>query len=167
MLEKYLIGALGLAVALIGGHVCARFVVWKFGKGSTARPDNSWRIIFILDHIHWTPKSKQGTTEGAAENWAGQPPQWLLGMCERLFFTIVVGFSGVGVGAGTIIAWLAIKTALDWRRRTSEEPNELRDIIRASQLSNLAGLISLLFAMIGGLILSVAVSPTLPVRLVQ
>ena len=120
MFEKYLIGALGLAVALIGGHVCVRFVLWKFGKGSTARPDNSWRIIFTLDHIHWSPKSNHELNDGSSSRWEGRAPHWLIGVCERLFFTIVVGFSGVGIGAGTIIAWLAIKAALDWPRRTTK-----------------------------------------------
>ncbi len=167
MIVKFWIGTLGLAVALIGGHFCVRYVLWKFGKGTTDRHGNSWRIIFTLDHIHWSPESMPDHSDGSSDSWAGKAPQWLVGVCERLFFAMVVGFSGAGVGAGTMVAWMGIKAAISWPRDRKDESVSLRDIIHASQLSNIVGLISLLFALLGGLILACAVSPTLPVKLVH
>ena len=70
-----------------------------------------------------------------------------------------------------MLAWLGIKAALNWQRRDSKndenKEEDLRKIILASQLSMFASLVSVLFALIGGLTIGIAVSPSLPVKLLH
>ena len=88
------------------------------------------------------------------------------GLLERIFFTLVVGYSGVGVGAGTMMVWLGLKTLINWRRYESKEFPTLLTIVRATQVSVFTGMLSLLFALVGGLIVGVAISPSPSVKFV-
>ena len=155
MCRDFLLWTFGLvAVSLFGGHLAARTALWFFWGRSDASLGPRWKAISGFRHIR--PPSRQGSSAEQPHPWKGAVPSWLLGGLERLFFTIVVGFGGAGAGAGTMMVWLGIKTAINWRRRDSSDPEELRDIIRASQVSTFASLISFLFALVGGLIVSLS-----------
>ena len=91
-------------------------------------------------------------------------PTWVMGTLERLFFTILIGFYVPAAGAA-IMGWLTIKMLTNWNRinvrygdpatgavvdriKIKEEAN-----LRTYALSGLLGsLMSMLFALIGGLI---------------
>ena len=80
-------------------------------------------------------------------------PNWLLGMVERSFFTILVALDVAGY-AVTMIAWLGVKMAASWTRVGSEDEGKAYDIAqRGLAVSALVvGLISMGFALAGGLI---------------
>jgi hypothetical protein len=103
-------------------------------------------------------------------------PAWLMGTLERLFFTILVAFDVSAVSAG-IMGWLAIKMGTNWNRinprrqkdswipsagstTTPEEHQQQQTaqqeaMLRMYALASLLGsLVSMLFALIGGLICS-------------
>jgi hypothetical protein len=69
---------------------------------------------------------------------------WLTGMIERLFFTVVVAFDVSGT-ATAMMGWLAVKMASNWNRLGVVDPPGAFSAL-------LAGLVSLLFALVGGLI---------------
>jgi len=75
-------------------------------------------------------------------------PAWLTGLVERTFFTLLVAFQVQGVSTA-MIGWLAIKLASNWNHPSA--PNEKATRAHAF-LALLAGLISLGFAFVGGLI---------------
>jgi len=77
-------------------------------------------------------------------------PTWILGLVEGTFFTFAVAFDLSGVVVG-MIGWIAAKMAAHWNTKTEQTtPN-----IEAVRFSSLLGsMVSLLFAMIGGLICS-------------
>ena len=74
-------------------------------------------------------------------------PSWLTGMIERLFFTIAVAYN-VGGSITAMMVWIAIKLAANWG------PGAGRiDTFRLRIVSSaLGGLVSMLFALVGGLI---------------
>ena len=150
----------GMVVSVAGGHYFSRISLWWLW-GKQADPVlKFWKTVRGFRHIP-SPLNKK------PQEWRGGVPQWATGGLERIFFTLVVGYSGVGVGAGTMMVWLGIKTALNWRRYETKDPDELRIIIRASQVSTFTGLLSLLFALVGGLLIAVAIAPSLPVKMMQ
>jgi len=74
-------------------------------------------------------------------------PGWLTGSMERFFFTIMVAFDVSGTSTA-MIAWIGIKLATNW--------NRMLDInLHGYAFSALlAGLLSMFFALLGGLICS-------------
>jgi len=54
-----------------------------------------------------------------------------------------------------MMAWIAAKMAANWLRRTAPkaEPEKLEEIVRGQFSALIAGAISMLFALLGGLIL--------------
>ena len=77
-------------------------------------------------------------------------PAWLIGTIERIFFTILVAFN-VSATAAAMMAWITIKMVSDWHR--IKERNEI--FIRSMAFSSLLGnIISMFFALVGGLIFS-------------
>lgn len=82
-------------------------------------------------------------------------PPWLLGSVERLMFTFVVAFNLPGA-AVAMMAWLAAKMAANWGSRVAANKNDGVETERLLQLrlsALLAGLVSMFFAMAGGLII--------------
>jgi hypothetical protein len=79
-------------------------------------------------------------------------PASLTGLLERLFFTIVIGVRDVELTSEipmAMVAWLGLKLAANWNR----DEHELKDKSRAGAVSAaLAGLVSMLFAFVGGLL---------------
>ena len=75
-------------------------------------------------------------------------PPALTGLVERLFFSILVAVQLPGV-APAMIAWIALKMASNWNR-DNEDPNGRFHRFAAL----LTGIISMLFALWGGLIIA-------------
>lgn len=99
----------------------------------------TWGFLEGLRHSLKLPKKPRSTS--------GVPP-WVTGVIERLFFTVLVGFKVVGAPTA-MIGWLALKLATVWNQpELKKHPN--RKAFALSAL--LAGLISMLFAFIGGMI---------------
>jgi len=106
----------------------------------------------ILDLLLFTSKTdKRPNNSGARVHPA------LTGFIERFFFTIVVGLVGLkfhGILSG-MMAWLGLKLAANWNRpepanNSNSEDKSMKNT--RSLVALLAGLISMLFALIGGLI---------------
>jgi hypothetical protein len=88
--------------------------------------------------------------EEPADETTRPAPPWLTGALERLFFTLVVAFGIPGAPAAMLI-WLTLKTATNWNSPfRGGEPNLKR--VRFAFSSLLAGLVSMTFALMGGVI---------------
>jgi hypothetical protein len=77
-------------------------------------------------------------------------PPWLTGVVERFVFTVFVGL-GVAGATTAMMGWLAIKLATNWNRKDMESLASARPF---SFSALLAGLISMMFAALGGMIAS-------------
>jgi len=75
-------------------------------------------------------------------------PPWITGIVERTFFVVAVGVELSGVGTA-MIGWLALKLATNWNHPDFEHGPQARAFAFAALLG---GLVSMLFATIGGLI---------------
>jgi hypothetical protein len=78
---------------------------------------------------------------------------WQVGMIERVFFGALVTFDISATAAG-MVTWILVKMATDWNRILGQCQNE-DSMYGARSLafgSLLAGMISLFFALIGGII---------------
>jgi hypothetical protein len=75
-------------------------------------------------------------------------PSWLTGVVERLFFTILVGNEMDGT-APAMMAWLGIKMLTNWNRDDWKGNQQVR---AGAFIALLTGLVSMLFAVFGGLI---------------
>ncbi|HKO42994.1 MAG TPA: hypothetical protein VJU84_06885 [Pyrinomonadaceae bacterium] len=73
-------------------------------------------------------------------------PAWLIGTIERLFFTFIVAFE-ISATAVAMIAWLTTKMVTGWNR-----PGAANVTSEGALTALLGGLISMFFALIGGLI---------------
>jgi hypothetical protein len=78
---------------------------------------------------------------------ASQVPPSLTGLVERLFFTVAVAFDLSGT-VPAMMGWLAVKMASNWNRPGDGGLQDPRGAVSAL----LAGLVSLGFALVGGLI---------------
>jgi hypothetical protein len=74
-------------------------------------------------------------------------PPWLTGAVERLFFTVLIGFETSGAPTA-MIGWLALKLATNWNYPDWKEKPDARTFAFSALLG---GLISMLFALLGGL----------------
>ena len=72
-----------------------------------------------------------------------------IGVVENLFFTIGVAFNLSGVMIG-MVAWMGAKMAAHWGKESQE--HQISNIVTVRFLVLVGTMISLLFAMIGGLI---------------
>lgn len=75
-------------------------------------------------------------------------PPYLTGLIERAFFTVAIGFNVPAV-APAMIGWIAVKMASHWTRSNTEHGPDSRFLVFSALL---AGLVSMFFALIGGLI---------------
>ncbi len=73
---------------------------------------------------------------------------WLTGLVERLFFTILVASGASGVPTA-MVGWLGLKLATNWNHPGWKELSTSRAFAFSGLL---AGLLSMLFAYLGGLI---------------
>ena len=139
--------AIGLFIALYGGHVASRSAMWWHWEREKQKR-RSWWIVFWIGHID-PPVSVSGQ-----QSLVPAVSSSLVGSTERLFFALVTALSQIGFAAGSMMVWLAIKTALNWegRRKMIEEDEEGQ--IRLAQGSAYGSLVSFLFAALGGLVCS-------------
>ena len=72
-----------------------------------------------------------------------------IGVVENLFFTIGVAFNLSGVMIG-MVAWMGAKMAAHWGKESQE--HQVSNIVTVRFLVLVGTMLSLLFAMIGGLI---------------
>ncbi|UCC72206.1 MAG: hypothetical protein JSV86_17855 [Gemmatimonadota bacterium] len=76
-------------------------------------------------------------------------PNWLIGLSERLFFTVIVAFNVSGAAVAMMV-WIVIKIVPNWelhvKHGTANKPLTWSSI--------LASLCSMFFAILGGLIIS-------------
>ena len=75
-------------------------------------------------------------------------PGWLVGLIERLFFTLIIAF-GISGAAISMAAWITVKMASTWKRLARENNPWTGPFALSSLLGNL---VSMLFALIGGLV---------------
>ncbi len=115
---------LGLGFSLILGHLC----VDRFH----AR---------LHQYLVLGPKSPLGGE-------AARVPAWLTGLVERLFFTVLVGVHGPGFST-VMMFWLGLKLVTNWNHPDYGESSAARTFAYSGLLS---GLLSMLFALVGGLI---------------
>ena len=106
--------------------------------------------------------------------WLGAPnpdaprrrvPPWFTGTIERIFFTTLVVFDVSGYPVAMIV-WLAAKMAATWTGRGTprndseeEEAKRANDYRISSSITLMNGLVSMTFALIGGLIMHYALAP--------
>ncbi len=72
----------------------------------------------------------------------------LIGILERLFFTILIAFNIPAV-AGGLVTWILVKMVSGWNRFTGSDDLWRRMLAFNALINNI---VSLLFAVIGGLI---------------
>ena len=117
--------ALGLLVSLAGGHVAA----W----GALKR---------------WRPEIEDKFPEIPGV------PNYVIGLGERFFFTVVIANAGASAAVAMMV-WLTVKMAANWNRPwsgSSQQEREVKKHLRRAVASLFAGLVSMTFALIGGLI---------------
>ena len=139
--------AIGLLIALYGGHVAARSAMWWHWKPEKKEDRLPWWIIFCFRHIGLQHQPEP-------QNSVSPVSSTLMGWTERFFFALVTALSQIGFAAGSMMMWLAIKTALNWKRRLATEGPDLEGQIRRAQGSAYGSLVSFLLAALGGLICS-------------
>ncbi|MGH8737561.1 MAG: hypothetical protein ACREVC_09410 [Burkholderiales bacterium] len=76
-------------------------------------------------------------------------PAWMLGLIERLFFTIAIAFQ-ISSTIVAMIAWITVKMVSNWNRSTAQKGP---DVSGVAMTALLGGILSMLFALIGGLII--------------
>ena len=117
---------LGLSTSVVGGG----FVTFIFLS----------RLRAYM-HVH-----KEKTEEGGVR----RAPPWLTGAIERMFFTLVIAFEVPGAPAAMLI-WITLKMATNWNSLFGENKDDAQK--RGLAFSSLlAGLVSMTFALIGGVI---------------
>jgi hypothetical protein len=77
-------------------------------------------------------------------------PGWFLGLVERSFFTTLVGLQVAGAPAA-MMGWLALKLAANWNHPDWKDQPDIRTFALSALL---AGLVSMLFALLGGMVCS-------------
>lgn len=109
-------------------------------KKNESQEEKSQKIEKVL-------KEQEASLQAFLATSRPQPeiPPWLTGFIEQLFFTIVVAFNVQGA-AIAMIAWATVKMATGWNWQPKDEN-------RLLAFTGLLGtIVSLLFAMLGGLI---------------
>lgn len=129
---------LGTFFALGMGHVCT----------TTA-------LKFIRNHIYNEALKRDEIIEKIYVDTLSVPG-WFLGFVERTFFGTLVAFEVSATAAG-MLTWLLIKMATDWHKMIDAgSKNGPRSLAFGSLI---AGMISLFFALIGGLMCRGALNP--------
>jgi hypothetical protein len=129
------------------------FSRWFFGLGIFALGIGWLSTFLLLDVLRSCIKAKAAERkEGKKYDdfiAAGDIPSWLVGLIERTFFTVLVAFN-VSATSVAMIAWVAVKMVYHWNIVWRErETITIRSLALSSLLGNI---VSMLFALIGGLI---------------
>jgi hypothetical protein len=92
---------------------------------------------------------RRGVSLGVKPKIAGpRIPAWVVGAVERTVFCILVGLDVSGA-VTAMMGWLALKMASNWNRKDLDDNPKARGFALSALL---AGLVSMLFAALGGLI---------------
>jgi hypothetical protein len=104
----------------------------------------SWAFLALLRRYMGIKKDEVPDGDGSIR----RVPPWLTGVLERTFFSVIIGLNISGAPIA-MIGWLTLKMVTNWNR-----PGLQRDVgeIRAAFASLLAGLVSMFFAAVGGVI---------------
>jgi len=170
---RYILGAIALTVflALVYFEIPQWWETWEkrvplrflVGAAVTLGLGHLGIVIFlktIRNHIYEQTKDKEKIHPIYIDPLA--IPGWLIGLIERIFFGALVTFdiSATGAAMGT---WMIVKMGTDWHRLLQEDksegkPDKYKIGPRSLAWGSLsAGVISLLFALIGGLICRTAI----------
>jgi hypothetical protein len=115
---------LGLLFSLLGGAIAS----WAFLKSV-----RSW--LGVPPKPRLSPGNKE-------------IPPWLTGVVERSFFTVLVGLDLAGIPTA-MVGWLALKLATNWNHPDWKDKPDARTFALSALLG---GLVSMLFALVGGLL---------------
>jgi len=111
-----------------------------------------WLTPKYLEWIRDDFKRAANFNEYNLEKWGAI--NRLVGVIERVFFTIIVAFDISGA-AVAMVSWLLVKMATDWNRIVEE--NRDRKYRGAAFCSLTAGVVSLTFALIGGVFIKAGI----------
>src|SRR6266849_969211 len=103
----------------------------------------TWLFLKCLRCWMGAPEPKPRLTAGSKG-----VPSWLTGMVERGFFTPLIALDVSGVSTA-MIGWLAVKLATNWNHPDWKEKRDTRTYAFSALLG---GLVSMLFAFVGGLV---------------
>jgi len=81
-------------------------------------------------------------------NGSKEVPAWIIGVLERLFFTVLIGLDVSGAPTA-MVGWLALKMATNWNHPAWKEKPDMRAFALSALLG---GLVSMFFALLGGLV---------------
>jgi hypothetical protein len=103
----------------------------------------------VIPHLLGFIRVRSGLVRHPVRPLPRVPPQ-LTGLVERFFFTVLVGLDTTGAAiipiVGLMFVWLGLKMASNWNRPEQKDPTT-----RASAFASLlAGLVSMMFALVGG-----------------
>lgn len=112
---------------------------------------------FIIDQYVRLVRYFFGIDQPSDQKKNPRVPNWLNGLIERLFFTIIVALNLSGI-ATAMIGWIGIKIASNWQQKKDDEPDDKRKLRLSIAFTSLqASILSMLFAIIGGTILRYAI----------
>ena len=74
-------------------------------------------------------------------------PAWITGSVERIFFTFII-LLNISGAAPAMMAWISAKLLINWNSNQIDDDNKTAWAFRAG----LSGLVSMLFAVLGGCI---------------
>ena len=121
-------------------------------------------LRFIRNHVYIQMKKKQIPMPDVELYITPLAiPGWVTGLIERIFFGVLVAFNIQATGAG-MLTWVLIKMATDWHRILPTDEGNAKSKYGPRSLafaSLLASIVSLFFALVGGLICRVALDPYL------
>jgi hypothetical protein len=130
------------------------FSRWFFGLGIFAL-GIGWLSTFLLLNVLRSYIKTKAAERKEMEVYdefmaaADDIPSWLIGLAERTFFAILVAFN-VSATAVAMIVWVVVRMLYNWNILWRQRENIT---IRSLALSDLLGsIVSMLFALIGGLI---------------
>jgi len=119
-----------------------------------------WTFTFlkvIRNHIYHKTLKRKETIENIYIH-ALAVPAWVVGTIERIFFGALVAFD-ISATAAAMVTWILVKMATDWNRILTSAQEGKRGPRSLAFSSLLAGMISLFFALTGGLICRIALDP--------
>lgn len=120
--------ALGLVIAAAGGHFATRYFLDRLRKEMNIGD----KPIFEED-----------------SEWRRVTP-WVTGVVERIFFAVAIAINLSGT-VGAMVGWLALKLATNWNHPDWKTEPKARSFAFSALLG---GLVSMLFAVIGGVVCS-------------
>lgn len=132
-------------VASREGVYTSTFTLWGMGLAIALVFGQLFTWIFFKILRNW-----MGTPDKSPPALTKRVPPWLTGTIERLFFTTLVGANIDGFPTA-MMAWLALKLASNWNHSDVEGHPDARAFAISALL---AGIVSMLCALLGGLIIA-------------